>query len=127
MVERMKNDKKTLHLVLKKKWWDMIESGVKTEEYRDIKQKWVSQIMRCYKTIDWCRLPLGCKDIYGNPSCSCMRKESNFKHYDYVCFHKGYTANTMTFEVESISVGKGNPEWGAPKDDVFIIKLGKRV
>ena len=23
--------------------------------------------------------------------------------------------------------GKGKPEWGAPTEDVFIIKLGKRV
>jgi hypothetical protein len=28
---------------------------------------------------------------------------------------------------ESITIGKGNPEWGAPTEDVFIIKLGKRV
>jgi hypothetical protein len=28
---------KTLNLVLKKKWYDMIESGEKTEEYRELK------------------------------------------------------------------------------------------
>ena len=33
----------------------------------------------------------------------------------------------MTIETKSISIGKGNPEWGAPTEDVFIIKLGKRV
>ena len=27
----------TLHLIIKKKWFDMILSGEKTEEYRDIK------------------------------------------------------------------------------------------
>ena len=27
---------KTLHLVLKRKWWDMIDSGERTEEYRDV-------------------------------------------------------------------------------------------
>ena len=26
-----------------------------------------------------------------------------------------------------ITIGKGNPEWGAPKEDVFIIKLGNKV
>lgn len=26
-------------------------------------------------------------------------------------------------EIESITIGKGNPEWGAPTEDVFIIKL----
>lgn len=33
----------------------------------------------------------------------------------------------MKFEIESITIGKGNPEWGAPTEDVFIIKLGKRL
>ena len=28
---------------------------------------------------------------------------------------------------KSITIGKGNPEWGAPNEDVFIIKLGKRI
>jgi hypothetical protein len=32
----------------------------------------------------------------------------------------------MTFELEKITIGKGKPEWGAPDEDVFIIKLGKR-
>ena len=29
--------------------------------------------------------------------------------------------------IESITIGKGNPEWGAPDKEVFIIKLGKRI
>ena len=34
----MAKDNKTLHLVLKRKWWDMIASGEKKEEYRDANQ-----------------------------------------------------------------------------------------
>ena len=30
----MAKESKTLHLVLKRKWWDMIASGEKREEYR---------------------------------------------------------------------------------------------
>jgi len=34
----------------------------------------------------------------------------------------------MTFEIESLAIGKGNSVWGAPEDkEVFIIKLGKRI
>ena len=29
---------KTLHLPLKAKWYEMIDNGIKTEEYREIKQ-----------------------------------------------------------------------------------------
>ena len=87
---------KTLHLVLKHKWYDMIASGEKKEEYREIKPYWTK------------RLTYPCR-------------------YTYVCFHRGYTSTTMTFAIKSIGTGQGNPEWGAPNDPVFIIKLGKRV
>ena len=35
----------TLHLVLKRQWWDMIASGVKTEEYREFKPFYVKRLM----------------------------------------------------------------------------------
>lgn len=88
-------ENKTLYLPLKKEWYKMIESGVKTEEYREIKPYWT-------------------KRIVGH----------NFTH---VQFSYGYTNRTMTYELDSITIGKGNPEWGAPAEDVFIIKLGKKV
>lgn len=34
----------TLHLTLKRKWFDLILSGEKKEEYREIKQHWVSRL-----------------------------------------------------------------------------------
>ena len=36
---------KTLDLVLKRKWYDMIASGEKTEEYREIKPYWIMRMM----------------------------------------------------------------------------------
>ena len=32
----------------------------------------------------------------------------------------------MLFELKEITIGTGNPDWGAPPYEVFIIKLGKR-
>ena len=127
----MKKNNDTLHLILKKKWWDMIESGVKTEEYRDVKPYWEKRL------IDYKRL----KEYYLEHREELAIKRVLFPHrpvieniteafkrdYTHVCFHLGYTSTTMTFEIDSISIGKGNPEWGAPKEDVFIIKLGKRL
>lgn len=84
-----------LYLPLKKEWYEMIESGVKTEEYREIKPYWT-------------------KRLVGH----------NFTH---VQFSYGYTKRTMTYKLERITFGKGNPEWGAPTEEVFKIKLGKRV
>lgn len=34
----------TLFLPLKKEWYDMIESGEKTEEYREIKEYWLKRL-----------------------------------------------------------------------------------
>ena len=105
-------------------WYEMIERGEKTEEYREIKRHWSSQIMSCYNSVDWCD-SCGCYDNRGD--CSAMYDPANFVHFDAVRFSYGYTRRTMTFEVESITIGRGRPEWGAPDCDVFIIKLGKRL
>lgn len=37
--------KKILHLTLKKKWFDLIASGKKKEEYRDFKQYWKRRLL----------------------------------------------------------------------------------
>lgn len=103
---------KTLHLVLKAKWYDMIASGEKKEEYRKVKQYWMKRLIE----------DVG-EDEEGDTSCHVF-----YVDYDCVCFHRGYTSTTMTFTVEDIDIGKGKPEWGAPADrDVFIIKLGERL
>lgn len=88
----------TLDLVLKGKWYDMIESGEKPEEYRDRIQHWVSRIYY------------------------------HLHELKKVRFHRGYSNTTMTFSIKEIRIGRGNPKWGAPTDrDVFIIRLGERI
>ena len=89
-----------LHLPLKSEWYNLIESGIKKEEYREIKPYWIKRL---------------------------CTTDSNFKHYDKVKFSYGYTKKTMTFLIEKISKGKGRKEWGAMDDEVFIITLGNRV
>ena len=100
---------KILHLPLKAKWYEMIESGVKTEEYREIKPYWIDRIT----------------DVV--PDYELGRYVNKVKPFTHVKFSYGYTKRTMTFEIESITIGKGNPEWGAPDREVFVIKLGKRI
>lgn len=85
-----------LHLTLKKKWFDMIASGEKTEEYREIKPYW--------------------------------EKRLKFGHnYDAVSFRNGYSkcAPHLMIECKGIFTGHGVLAWGALKEPVFIIKLGK--
>lgn len=109
--------KDTLYLPLKAKWYEMIESGVKTEEYREIKPYWIKRFCHLW---DMCGNGGGhCSDCFKNPI---------VKPKPYVQFSYGYTKRTMAFEVKSICTGYGKPEWGAPKDrDVFIIALGRKL
>ena len=105
----------TLHLVLIGKWYDMIESGEKTEEYREMKQYWLKRILGV-STPSLPVLTLIALQI---------SKQSKFER---VCFHRGYTNRTMIFEIKDISIGKGKAPWGAPVDKkVIIIKLGNRI
>ena len=100
---------KILDLPLKAKWYDMIESGVKTEEYRENKPYWSKRLLGLDAPLFSHR--------YGYQQC-------NEKGYTHVRFRYGYTKRTMLREIESIRFGHGNPDWGAPKDkQVFIIKF----
>lgn len=121
-----------LHLPLKAQWYEMIESGTKTEEYREIKPYWLK---RLFQTIDmghnhYEKIDDDCADFY-TKNIDLLKIDTHLggfqlKDYTHVKFSYGYTRRTMTFEIESITIGKGNPEWGAPDKEVFVIKLGRR-
>ena len=113
-IRKMGKYSKTLHLSLKKEWYNMIESGIKTEEYREIKPFWCKRLIHDY---DESMEEFGVI-IFDN---------KNFKQYDRIKFTYGYTKKYMVFECNGIDVGIGNPNWGASDKPVFIIKLGKRV
>ena len=118
----------TLYLPLKAKWYEMIENGVKTEEYREIKAYWVQRL--CVWSDG---RKIGKSDaefLASNISYLISAIEEGrilFVNCTYVKFSFGYTKRTMTFDVKGIVLGKGNPSWGAPNEIVFIIKLGRRV
>lgn len=102
---------KTLHLVLKSKWYDKIESGEKTSEYRECKPYWNKRFYG--KDFDL-------TEAY--PSVI----NQNVKHFDTVVFHKGYTSKTMEFEIEQIHWINGKPN-DLNLFDVWEIKLGQRL
>ena len=66
---------------------------------------------------------------YKSSKVICLNGDWDFKFYPYthVRFSYGYTSRTMTFEIKDIRTGIGNPEWGAPDKEVFIIELGNRT
>lgn len=107
---------KTLDLILKKKWYDMIASGEKKEEYRELTDYWGRRLT----TIPNGMLLFSYRNGY---------EPIPFKHFDDVNFHLGYAKDrpTMNLKVEGIEVREGRPEWGAePGKKYYVIKLGER-
>lgn len=137
--QNMNGDERILYLPLKKEWYDMIESGEKTEEYREIKPYW------CNRLLYGCTL--GVKEYWEGvlqnaikwvaehgkriPSINmhnCLIRDYGIRYYTHVCFSYGYTKKRMIFEYKNLRVGYGKTEWGAPANmEVFIIELGKRI
>ena len=94
-----------LSLVLKGKWYDMIERGEKKEEYRLVNDYWDARLM------NW--------------------EEESQTAWKVAEFRRGYAADAprMAFHVSrvrirSVAVFK---EWGEPEAPHFVIELGERA
>lgn len=103
---------KTLHLVLKSKWFDKIASGEKTSEYRECKPYWNKRLTDFF-------------DLPDNIKPSCLGMLCYGDKYDRVIFHRGYTAETMEFEIANIGITNKPNDLGL--DTCWEIKLGKRI
>lgn len=88
---------KTLYLSLKAKWYDMIESGEKTEEYREIKEYWYKRLTN--KNYKYVRFSYGY-----------TRRTMTFECKDIICWETG----KPEWGAE-------------PGKEYFVIKLGKRL
>ncbi len=108
----MEESKKILHLTLKKKWFDMIASGEKKEEYRQDKMYWKSRFVK--------------EGYWHSQTC---------KNFDIVRFKNGYATDARTIDVECKGISLEdlvdvNPKWFGSFQEyegcrIFIIKLGK--
>ncbi len=99
-----------LTLTLKKKWFDLIKSGVKTEEYREIKPFWTKRLMK--PVIDYADGRISIPDVP--------------REFDTLVFTLGYPkaddmSRRMVFKNPKIEMRTGNPEWGAEKDKVYYV------
>ena len=122
-----------LHLPLKAEWYNLIESGIKKEEYREIKPYWIKRLLEVINTdyTEYIPIDKASIDFYNQNhkylNIAIKSKSIKFKNYNKVKFTYGYTKKSMTFEIINITIGKGKIEWGAMDDLLFIIKLGNRL
>jgi hypothetical protein len=115
---------KTLHLNLKKKWFDMILSGEKKEEYREIKDYWIKQLVYCIWSEDDYEMS------HAERLKRCYDDKITFNNFDSITFSNGYTKKRHQFEIElkSIEIGTGKYIWGAiPNKRYFVLHLGEII
>lgn len=124
-----------LKLTLEKKWFDMILSGNKPEEYRAVKDYWVRRLVFVKDEIEWDIWQEFCGDL-ANPMMHHNSVEelmdfygAKFRKFEHVEFVNGYGDDRPSFvaEFDGIDVGIGSYVWGAPNIPVFIIKIGDIV
>ncbi|MEI3554171.1 MAG: hypothetical protein V8Q54_05645 [Alistipes senegalensis] len=121
-----------LDMPLKKEWYNMIERGEKPEEYRVKSPYWIVRLLQWRfmpnaHTIITERITMEEARIIADEGIDAYCGHLVPKHYDAARFSYGYTKRRMLWEYRGLSLGQGRPEWGAPDDETFIIKLGKRL
>lgn len=112
-----------LRLPLKKKWFEMTKAEIKTEDYREINQYWISRLTNGFSW-DVNKYPLKlneAKDVINK--CSLKPKE-----FRYNIMTLGYPKNNDTdrilkLEHKGIEIRTGNPPWGAEPGKLYFVIL----
>ncbi len=104
-----------LPLVLKGKWYDMIERGEKREEYREATDYWKTRIERWYDKYDRNDLVVEFRLGYSR----------NAKKMAYLC-DGIWDPEDWTWFGRGVS-DQPHTEWGEPEEPHYIIALGERV
>jgi hypothetical protein len=126
---------KILHATLKGKWFDMIASEEKKEEYRELKEYWGKRLINLPTeahpdNIYDLMKQLSSLKLYPSAETCLKAFDAEFKHFDIIRFRNGYSKNARTMDIEfkGIDVGFGHTAWGATlADHYFIISLGKII
>lgn len=106
---------RVLHVIIKREWFNLIASGEKKEEYREIKPYWMEKLLSSYS-------------VSMKPN-SKLLKSGTLREFDVVLFQNGYRddAPKMYVEFKGVHIGKPNPRWsdGSVPEECFVIQLGR--
>lgn len=125
-----------LTLPIKKSWFDMIQSGEKREEYREIKDYWAVRLLHFQEALEWQAFD---EMVFDMREPSRRHRDVDellryfgvrFRPFSEVRLINGYQKNAprCLCSCQGIGIGRGRTEWGAPPDkNVFIVQLGVPV
>lgn len=125
----------TLHLNLKKKWFDMIASGEKKEEYREFKPYWIKRIIDINEPEEDIHAIRNTPydivyDVIENKypfDQVLIDYWSELKKFETITFSNGMAKNRrqMVIELKNITYKYGNQDWGAPVKKSLSFGLGE--
>lgn len=125
--------KKVLTLTISKQWFDMILSGEKTEEYREIKPYWVARLFQNNSNIvDIRYLASGLAGRTDLLKGFIDTQRIVLKPFTHVLFINGYRKDSPRIEKEIESITIGKPKKGLCPDKwldtkFFVIKFKWRM
>lgn len=109
-----------LTLPIKKKWYDMILSGEKKEEYREIKEYWNKRFGKVFgvRTYDCDRNQFVVDNSKPDKILGYMKPQ-------YILFRNGYGNDKPTIKsLVDIVIGYGHKNWGAePGKLYYVLKI----
>ena len=109
-----------LTLPIKKKWFNLILSGEKREEYREIKPYYTKRFQKILAP----HSPGKNDAQHGKWEDECRAGRYMEKPFT-LAFRNGYSSKSPTFEAHvSLSIGAGKPAWGAePGREYYVLQI----
>lgn len=102
-------------LPIKKKWFDMISSGEKKEEYREIKRYWDVRFLK----------QIGLHESKFEDAKKLLEEQPRGV---IVTFRNGYSKDSPEIDVRCLlSIGQGKEEWGAEVGKKYYVLRIDRI
>ncbi|PCJ57326.1 MAG: hypothetical protein COA65_09715 [Rhodospirillaceae bacterium] len=121
---------KTLHLNLKRNWYNAVLSGAKVEEYRELTNYWFKRLFGVYLYEKETGVKYNNRETYATlaQNLDLIMQHNNPIAFETITVSNGYAKNRDQFivELKRVKIGTGQMVWGAQyKRKYFILELGK--
>lgn len=112
-----------LILPIKKKWFDMILSGEKKEEYREIKEYYETRFQNLFGAVTiYPSSIFSDRSEYELLQGEAVPEEIRKEGIQEIIFRNGYSKNSKEIKARCrLRIEKGRPEWGAEPDKQYYI------
>jgi hypothetical protein len=112
-----------LILPIKKKWFDMILSGEKKEEYREIKEYYETRFQNLFGAITiYPSSIFSHRSKYELLQGEAVPEEIRKDSVQEIIFRNGYSKDSKAIKARcKLRIGKGKSEWGAEPDKQYYI------